>query len=124
MRCSHAVDRFILKTGPLKGEEVIVDGPEYETAAGMGGNCGCFDPDVVLEANFYCDHYGIDTIGVSTTIAFLMECYDMRNLIRKEQASGFEVGRRCLFRIIHLIAQEEEFGKIAGQGIRRVRNIL
>ncbi|MDD4896484.1 MAG: aldehyde ferredoxin oxidoreductase C-terminal domain-containing protein, partial [Atribacterota bacterium] len=123
LRCSHAVDRFILKTGPLKGEEVIVDGPEYETAAGMGGNCGCFDPDVVLEANFYCDHYGIDTIGVSTTIAFLMECYD-RGILNQERTGGLDLrfgNGDALLELIHLIAQGEEFGKIAGQGIRRCK---
>jgi aldehyde:ferredoxin oxidoreductase len=123
LRCSHAVDIFILKTGPLKGEEVIVDGPEYETAAGMGGNCGCFDPDVVLEANFYCDHYGIDTIGVSTTIAFLMECYE-RGILNQERTGGLDLrfgNGEALLELIHLIARGEGFGKIAGQGVRRCK---
>jgi len=30
-----AVDDFELSTGPLKGEKVLVDGPEYETAADL-----------------------------------------------------------------------------------------
>jgi len=87
LRCAHGVDNFELSTGPLKGEKVLVDGPEYETTAGFGGNCGCFDPDFILEANFYCDNYGLDTIGVSTTIAFLMECYE-NNIINKEITEG------------------------------------
>jgi aldehyde:ferredoxin oxidoreductase len=62
MSCSHAVEGFVLKTGPYKGERVLVDGPEYETAAGSA-NVGIFDPDFVLEMNFYCDTYGIDTIS-------------------------------------------------------------
>jgi len=120
LRCSHAVDQFRLKTGPLKGQEVIVDGPEYETAAGFGGNCGCFDPDVVLEANFYCDHYGMDTIGVSTTIAFLMECYE-NGILNKEKTGGLDLefgNSNALLELIHLIARGEGFGKIAGQGVR------
>ncbi len=123
LRCSHAVDQFKLKTGPLKGEEVIVDGPEYETAAGFGGNCGCFDPDVVLEANFYCDHYGLDTIGVSTTIAFLMECYE-NGILNKERTGGLDLtfgNSNALLELIHQIAQGEGFGKIAGQGVRRCK---
>ena len=123
LRCSHAVDQFKLKTGPLKGEEVIVDGPEYETAAGFGGNCGCFDPDVVLEANFYCDHYGLDTIGVSTTIAFLMECYE-NGILDKEKTGGLELtfgNSDALLGLIHQIARGEGFGKITGQGVRRCK---
>ena len=123
LRCSHAVDQFKLKTGPLKGKEVIVDGPEYETAAGFGGNCGCFDPNVVLEANFYCDHYGLDTIGVSTTIAFQMECYE-NGILNKERTGGLDLtfgNSNALLELIHQIAQGEGFGKIAGQGVRRCK---
>ncbi len=126
LRCSHAVDSFVLKTGPLKGKEVTVDGPEYETAAGFGGNCGCFDPDIILEANFYCDHYGIDTIGLSTTIAFLMECYE-RGILNKEKTGGLDLrfgNGEALLELIHLIARGEEFGKIAGQGVRRCKRYL
>jgi aldehyde:ferredoxin oxidoreductase len=44
MSCAKGVDDFELKTGPYKGHKVIVDGPEYETAAGLGSNLGIFDP--------------------------------------------------------------------------------
>ena len=126
MRCSHAVDEFELSTGPLKGEKVLVDGPEYETAAGFAGNCGCFDPDLVLEANFYCDNYGMDTIGVSTTIAFLMECYE-NNIINKEITGGIELtfgNSKAVLELIHQMAANEGFGKIAGLGIRQAKHIL
>lgn len=126
LRCSHAVDQFELKTGPLKGEKVIIDGPEYETAAGFGGNCGCFNPETVLEANFYCDHYGIDTIGVSTTIAFLMECYEA-GILDLEKTGGLDLrfGKSdALLELIHQIARGEGFGKIAGQGVRRCKKYI
>ena len=55
MACAKAVDHFPLQTGPWKGREVIVDGPEYETAAGLGSNLGIFDPYWTIEANFYAD---------------------------------------------------------------------
>ena len=126
MRCSHAADGFTLKTGPLRGEKVIVDGPEYETAAGFGGNCGCFDADTVLEANFYCDHYGVDTIGVSTTVAFLMECYE-RGIINNKQTGGLDLrfgNREALLELIHQMARGEGIGKIAGQGVRNCKRYL
>ena len=126
MRCSHAADGFVLKTGPLRGEKVIVDGPEYETAAGFGGNCGCFDADTVLEANFYCDHYGVDTIGVSTTAAFLMECYE-RGIINQEHTGGLDLrfgNGEALLELIHQMARGEGIGKIAGQGVRNCKRYL
>ena len=126
MRCSHAADGFTLKTGPLRGEKVIVDGHDYETAAGFGGNCGCFDADTVLEANFYCDHYGVDTIGVSTTVAFLMECYE-RGIINNEQTGGLDLrfgNREALLELIHQMARGEGIGKIAGQGVRNCKRYL
>ena len=126
LRCSHAVDQFELKTGPLQGEKVVVDGPEYETAAGFGGNCGCFNTDVVLEANFYCDHYGLDTIGVSTTIAFLMECFE-KGILNQKKTAGLDLhfgNGEALLELIHQIARGEGFGKIAGQGVRRCKQYL
>ena len=55
MSCSHGIDDYELSTGPYKGQKVIVDGPEYETAAGLGSNGGFFDPRYIIETNFYCD---------------------------------------------------------------------
>ncbi|MCX7026793.1 MAG: aldehyde:ferredoxin oxidoreductase, partial [Spirochaetes bacterium] len=63
LACAHAVDRFELETGPYRGHKVCVDGPEYETAAGVGSNLAVWDPKGILEINFYCDTYGVDTIS-------------------------------------------------------------
>ena len=126
MRCSHAVDEFELTTGPLKGEKVLVDGPEYETISGLAANLGCFDPDFLLEANFYCDNYGLDTIGVATTTAFLMECYE-NGIIDKEITGGLELNfgnSKAVLELIHQMAEGGGFGKIAGLGVRQIKKIL
>jgi aldehyde:ferredoxin oxidoreductase len=79
LACSHGVDHFHPRTGPYKGQGVLVDGPEYETVAGLGANLGIFEPRDILELNFelnfYCDTYGIDTISFANSVAFVMECY-------------------------------------------------
>jgi len=126
MRCSHAVDNLELKTGPLKGQRILVDGPEYETTAGFGANCGTFDLDFSLEANFYCDNYGLDTIAVSTGIAFLMECYE-NGIINKEITGGLELNfgnTDAALELIHQMSRGEGFGKIAGQGIRICKQLF
>ncbi len=120
MACSHAVDRYTVRTGPYKGQTVIVDGPEYETIAGVGSNCGIFDPDAILEINFYCDTYGIDTISFGTLTAFVMECYEA-GILDKEKTGGLELrfgNADAAIELLHQMARGEGFGQIAGQGVR------
>jgi aldehyde:ferredoxin oxidoreductase len=126
LSCCKAVDNFELKTGPFKGDKVIVDGPEYENAAGLGANCGIFDVDYVIEANFYCDTYGIDTISTGTLIAFAMECYE-NGIINKEITGGLELNfgnADAAMELLHQMGQGRGFGKIAGLGVRRMKQIF
>lgn len=126
LSCAKAVDNFELKTGPYKGSRVTVDGPEYETAAGVGANCGIFDPDYILECNFYCDTYGVDTISFATITAFLMECYE-NGILTKEMTGGLELkfgNSKAAMELLHQMAKGEGFGKIAGLGVRRIKKWL
>jgi aldehyde:ferredoxin oxidoreductase len=119
MACAKTVDGFELKTGPYKGEKVTVDGPEYETAAGSA-NMGCFDADFLVEFNFYCDTYGVDTISVATCMAFVMECFE-NGVITVEHTGGkklnFGAGDEVL-ECLHEMARGEGFGVDVGHGIR------
>lgn len=122
MSCSHAVDDFPLKTGPYKGSRVLVDGPEYETVAGSA-NTGIFDPEYVLEMNFYCDTYGIDTISFTTGLAFVMECYEA-GLIDRRVTGGLDLrfgNAAAALEILHQMGRGDGFGVMVGQGIRRMK---
>lgn len=124
MSCSKGVDDFELKTGPYKGSKVIVDGPEYETAAGLGSNLGIFDYDAIVEANFYCDTYGICTITWGTTVAFIMECYE-NGIINKEMTGGLELNfgnKEAALELMHQLARGEGFGLIAGMGVHKMKD--
>lgn len=126
MACAKAADFFELKTGPYKGNKVCVDGCEYETVAGVGSNCGIFDMDYCFEANFYCDTYGIDTISFGTTTAFLMECYEA-GILNKEITGGLELtfgNKDASMEMLHQMARGEGFGKIAGLGVRRMKELF
>jgi len=125
MSCSHAVDNFIPKTGPYKGSEVIVDGPEYETVAGSA-NMGIYDPDFVLEMNFYCDTYGIDTISYTTAMAFAMECYEA-GILNEESTNGLDLhfgNSEAALTLLHEMGRGEGFGAIVGQGIRKIKKLF
>ena len=123
LSCSHGVDHFPLKTGPYAGQCVLVDGPEYENAAGLGANIGNFDAQKVLELNFYCDTYGVDTISFANCVAFAMECYE-EGLITKEHTGGLELNfgnGAAALELLHQMARGEGFGVIVGQGVRYMK---
>jgi len=124
--CSHGVKNFTPLTGPYKGKKVFVDGPEYETIAGCGSNLGIFDPFFILEMNFYCDAYGLDTISVGTGMAFAMECFEM-GLINAEHTGGLDLSfenRSTALELVHQMASGKGFGAIIGQGIRRMKAVF
>ncbi len=127
MACAKAVDKFEIQTGPCKGHVVTVDGPEYETVASLGSNVGVFDPKWTIEANFYADHYGVDTISLGTGFAFVCECYEL-GLITKEHTNGLELNfgaANDLMELIHRIAVgTDEFALAVGQGIKRMKTIF
>jgi aldehyde:ferredoxin oxidoreductase len=126
MSCSKGIDDYIVKTGPYKGKKVIVDGPEYENAAGLGANCGIFDPGYIIETNFYCDTYGICTITWSTLTAFIMECYQ-NGILNKERTGGLVLNfgsAEDALEMLHQLARGEGFGKIAGTGVRKMKELF
>lgn len=123
LACAKVVNAFELKTGPYKGQKVPVDGPEYETVGGVGSGCGIFDPEYILECNFYCDTYGIDTISFGNIVGFCMECYE-NGILNKDITGGLELtfgNADAAMELLHQMALGEGFGKIAGMGVKRLK---
>ena len=126
MSCCKAVDGFIPRTGPYKGQKVTVDGPEYETVGGCGSNLCIWNPRDVVELNFYCDTYGIDTISFGTSCAFAMECYEY-GILNKERTGGLDLSwgnADSVFELIHQMGRGEGFGVIVGQGVHKMKEIF
>ena len=124
LACSHGVDHFHPRTGPYKGQGVLVDGPEYETVAGLGANLGIFEPLDVLELNFYCDTYGIDTISFANSVAFVMECYQ-EGVLNPERTGGLILtwgNADTVMELLHQMAGGNGFGRVVGQGVRRMKH--
>jgi len=126
MACSKGADCHVVKTGPYKGHVVTVDGPEYETAAGLGSNCGVFDVDWILECNFYCDTYGVDTISYGTCCAFAMECFQ-RGILNLERTGGLDLSwgsGESQLEILHQMARGEGFGLVVGLGVKKMQEMF
>jgi aldehyde:ferredoxin oxidoreductase len=127
MACAKVVDGFTVMTGPYKGMRFSVDGPEYENSAGCA-NMGLWDPDWVIEWNFYCDCYGIDTISFATGMAFYMEMYEY-GILSKERCDGLELvwgNGEAILEFLHRMARGDkgEFQQVASKGTRRTKDWL
>jgi len=126
MACAKAVDEYQLRTGPYKDQKVLVDGPEYETAASLGSIAGIFNPDFTIEANFYCDTYGICTITWGTILGFVMECYE-NGILNEERTGGLKLNfgnADAAMELLHQLARGEGFGKTAGLGVRKLKQMF
>ncbi len=126
MSCAKGVDNYKLRTGPYAGDSVIVDGPEYETTSSLGSIAGIFNPDFTIEANFYCDTYGICTISWGTILGFVMECYE-NGIINEERTGGLKLNfgnADAAMDLLHQVSRGEGFGLIAGQGVRKMKGIF
>lgn len=126
MSCAKGVDNYILRTGPYKGQSVIAEGPEYESASSLGSNAGIFNPDFTIEANFYCDTYGICTISWGTILGFVMDCFE-NGILNLERTGGLQLNfgnADTAMELLHQLARGEGFGKIAGQGVRKMKELF
>jgi aldehyde:ferredoxin oxidoreductase len=55
------------------GEAVFGEGPEYETIALCGANCGIGDIDALMKFNEECDQWGLDTISSGAVVGLAMD---------------------------------------------------
>jgi aldehyde:ferredoxin oxidoreductase len=112
-----------LTSGDHAGRRVWVDGPEYETAAGFGSNLGIWNAKFIMEANWHCDNYGIDTITTAGVMAFLMECFQ-RGYLAPEDGEGLVLSwgdETSALEFMHRLAHGiSELAQAAGKGIREL----
>lgn len=119
LACAKGAENIELKRGPKAGQKVGVDGPEYETVGAVTA-MGIFDTDFILEYNWYCDEYSLDSISTAVTIAFYMECFQRGFLTADDIGYELSFGDiDAASRLMHEIASGGGFGKIAGQGVAR-----
>jgi aldehyde:ferredoxin oxidoreductase len=101
-------------------------GPEYETLAALGSNCGIGDLKAIVKGNERCNAYSLDTISTGSTIAFTIECLE-KGLIQKEDTEGLDLNwgnAGAMLKSIELISQRKGFGNVMAEGVARMaRNI-
>jgi aldehyde:ferredoxin oxidoreductase len=100
------------KAGKFNGRELSV--PEYETVGVMGSNLDIFDPVAIAEWNDLCGKFGMDTISMGGTLAWVMEAGE-KGLIKTDLKFGSPEG---IAAAIEDTAYGKGFGQEMGKGSR------
>lgn len=96
-------------------------GPEYETLAAIGSNCGIDDLPAICMGNQLCGDYGLDTISTGGTIAFAMECFE-KGLLTTKDTDGIDLrfgNAEAVLKLIPLIAKRKGIGELLSEGSAR-----
>ena len=96
-------------------------GPEYETLAALGSNCGIDNLEAIARGNQLCSAYGMDTISTGVSIAFAMECFE-KGIITEKDTGGLKLSFgniEAMLELIEQIAHKEGFGKVLADGSAR-----
>lgn len=97
-------------------------GPEYETMASLGSDCGVDDVRAICKGNEICNANSLDTISAGSTIAFAMECYE-KGLITKNDTGGLELkfgNADAMLKALELIVKREGIGDLMAEGTARM----
>jgi len=112
-----------LTRGPWAGTEVA--GPEYETIAAFGSLCLNDDLAAVIEANDWCNRYGMDTISTGSVIAFAIEAREQGLLALPVGEPNLGWGNyEAVLEMIHRIAMRQGLGDLLSLGVRAVAQRL
>ncbi len=96
-------------------------GPEYETLAALGSNCGVSDLEAICKANELCQRYSLDTISTGVSISFAMECFE-RGLLTKEDTEGMDLSfgnAQSMVKLVEMIGERRGIGNLLAEGVKR-----
>lgn len=101
-------------------------GPEYETLASLGSNCGIDNLKAIAKGNELCGAYSLDTISVGGVIAFAMECFE-NGLLSVKDTGGVDLrfgNDEAMLKMIELIARREGIGDLLAEGTVRAARVI
>jgi aldehyde:ferredoxin oxidoreductase len=97
-------------------------GPEYETLAALGSDCGIGNLKAIAKGNELCNANSLDTISTGGTIAFAMECFE-KGLLTIKETDGIELrfgNDEAMLKIIELITRRQGIGNLLAEGTARM----
>ena len=91
-------------------------GPEHETMALLGANCGLGDMEDICRANYLCNELGMDTITTGAMISCAMELFEEGHLPEKDIGYPLEFGNTNMFNLLRQIAHRQGIGDLMAEG--------
>lgn len=102
-----------------KGEMLKCEGMHANSVRGFGSNWDVTDPFAILKAHALCNMLGLDVDGVSSVIAWAVECYE-KGLLNRGDTRGIVLSwgdHDILLPLIEDIAHRKGFGEILAEGV-------
>lgn len=118
--CPVQCKREVAMDGPYAVDPAY-GGPEYETIAALGSNCGIDDLKAIAKANELTAAYGLDSISCGSVIAFAMECFQS-GLLTPQDTGGLELrfgNAPAMLQMIGQIALRQGLGSLLSEGVAR-----
>ena len=110
----------------LKNDNLVMEGPEFETVGMLGPNCGISDWKTILKASKICDDYGFDSINGGACISMIMEAFEASRLTIKD-TDGIKAcfgNEDALLMLLTKIGERDGIGDILAEGIKTASSIL
>ena len=99
----------------------VYGGPEYETVASLGSDCGVDDLGAIAKGGELCNAYGLDTISTGASIAFAMECFE-RGILTVGDTEGLDLhfgNAQAMVQLVEMIARRKGIGGLLAEGVAR-----
>ncbi len=96
-------------------------GPEHESMALLGSNCGFGGLDDICRANYLCNELGMDTITTGATFSCAMELFEEGYLPEKDIGYPLKFGNtEAMFELMKKTALRRDFGDLLADGGKEV----
>jgi len=118
-RCPLHCSKVTRGLGEFESE---TEGPEYETLALFGPNCGNDNVNAIIKANSLCNRYGIDTISTADSIAYAIELFQKGYLTEKD-TGGLVLNwgdPSMIVRLVEMVGKREGIGEFIGEGVKKM----
>ena len=122
--CSINCTKYsVVPSGPYQS---VINGADFETIYGFGSICEVDNIEVLCKADERCDHYGLDLISTSMSIAWAMECFE-KGIFTKKETEGIDLrfgNADGMLQMIDKIGKREGLGALLAKGTRAASEIV
>lgn len=121
INCLHLYSLNSQKYGQIEFE-----GLHANSVRGLACNWGVSDPITLAKAHTLCNDYGLDVDGVSSSVAFAIECTE-NGILPNGHLNGLKLewgNGDAAVKLVKEIAENQGLGKILGQGVYKAAEII